>query len=55
VLALRGDDDRKIYVGEQADRGPAVPGLPADDLPGVQPCALLGKPVIFFVVAGCAH
>ena len=36
LLALDGDGDGEVDVGEQADRGPAVPGLPADDLPGVQ-------------------
>jgi len=48
VLALQGDGDGEVDVGEQADGGPAVPGLPADDLPGVQARALLGKLVIFF-------
>ena len=48
MLALHGDGDREVEVGEQADRGPAVPGLPADDLPGVQAGALLGKLMIFF-------
>jgi hypothetical protein len=35
VLALQGGGGQ-VDVGEQADRGPAVPGLPADDLPGIQ-------------------
>ena len=35
VLALHGDRDGGVEVGKQADRGPAVPGPPADDLPGV--------------------
>jgi len=48
VLALQGDGDREVEVGEQADRGPAVPGLPADDLPGVQAGALLAELVILF-------
>ena len=48
MLALQGDGDGEVDVGEKADRGPAVPGLPADDLPGVQAGALLGKLVIFF-------
>ena len=26
MLALHGDGDREVEVGEQADRGPAVPG-----------------------------
>jgi hypothetical protein len=50
VLALQGDGDREVEVGAQADRGPAVPGLPADDLPGVQAGALLGKLVILLPV-----
>jgi hypothetical protein len=48
LLALDGDGDGEVDVGEQADRGPAVPGFPADDLPGVQADGLLGKLVIFF-------
>ena len=48
LLALHGDRDGKIDVGEQADRGPAVPGLPADDLPGVQAGGLLAELVILF-------
>jgi len=47
VLALHGDGDREVDVGEQADRGPAVPGLPASDLPGVQASHLLAELVIF--------
>ena len=47
VLALHGDGDREVDVGEQADRGPPVPGPPADDLPGVQPGDLLGELMIF--------
>ena len=47
MLALHGGGDRKVDVGEQADRGPAVPGLPADDLSGVKAGALLGKLMIF--------
>jgi hypothetical protein len=47
LLALHGDGDGEVDVGEQADRGPAVPGPPADDLPGVQPGGLLGELVIF--------
>ena len=47
MLALQGDGDREVEVGEQADRGPAVPGRPADDLPGVQPGDLLGELMIF--------
>jgi len=45
---LHGDGDGEVDVGQEADRGPAVPGPPADDLPGVQAGALLGKLVIFF-------
>jgi hypothetical protein len=48
LLALQGYCDGEVEVGEQADRGPAVPGFPADDLPGVQAGGLLGKLVIFF-------
>ena len=48
LLALDGDGDGEVDVGEQADRGPAVPGFPADDLSGVQAGALLGELVIFF-------
>jgi len=47
VLALHGGGDGQVDVGEQADGGPAVPGPPADDLPGVQPGGLLGYLVIF--------
>jgi hypothetical protein len=47
VLALHGGD-REVDVGEQADGGPAVPGLPAGDLPGVQAGGLLAELVIFF-------
>ena len=50
VLAVHGDGDGEVDVGEQADRGPAVPGLPADDLPGVQAGALLGELVIFLAM-----
>ena len=35
VLALQGDSDGEVDVGQQADRGPAVPGSPADDLSGI--------------------
>jgi hypothetical protein len=48
VLALQGDGDGEVDVGEQADRGPGVPGLPAEDLSGVQAGALLGELMIFF-------
>ena len=47
VLALDGGGDGQVEVGEQADGGPAVPGLPADDLPGVQAGGLLSQLVIF--------
>ena len=53
MLALQGDGDREVEVGEQADRGPAVPGLPADDLPGVQAGALLAELVILFSTETC--
>ena len=48
LFALQGDGDREVEVGEQADHGPAVPGLPADHLPGVQAGGLLAELVIFF-------
>jgi hypothetical protein len=48
LLALQGGGDGGVDVGEQADRGPAVPGFPADDLAGVQAGGLLGELVIFF-------
>jgi len=50
LLVLHGDGDREADAdaGEQAERGLAVPGPPADDLPGVQAGALLGELVIFF-------
>jgi hypothetical protein len=50
VLALDGDGDGEVDVdlGEQADRGSAVPGLPADDLSGVQADGLLAELVILF-------
>ena len=46
MLALQGDGDGEVEVCEQADRGPAVPGFPADDLPGVQAGVLLVELVI---------
>ena len=48
LLALQGYRDREVDLSERADRGPAVPGLPADDLPGVQAGAPLGELVTFF-------
>ena len=39
---LEGGGHSEEDIGEQADRGPAVPGLPADDLPGVQAAPLPG-------------
>jgi hypothetical protein len=47
MLALDGGGDGQVDVGEQADGGPAVPGLPADDLPGVEAGGLFGYLVIF--------
>jgi hypothetical protein len=47
LLALQSHGDGEVDVGEQAERGPAVPGLPADDLPGVQAGGLLGELMIF--------
>ena len=37
-----------LAVLREPDRGPAVPGLPADHLPGVQAGGLLAELVIFF-------
>ena len=50
LLALQGDGDGdgEIDVGDQADRGPAVPGPPADHLSGVQADGLLAELVILF-------
>ena len=45
ALECRSDGDED--VGEQADRGPAVPGGPGGDLPGVQPGDLLRDLVVF--------
>jgi len=45
----RATCDGEIEVGEQADGGPAVPGLPADDLPGVQAGGLLAELVILSI------
>ena len=47
LLAMHGDGGREVEVGKQADRGPAVPGLPADYLPGIQASGLLAELVIF--------
>ena len=47
LLALHCHGDGEVGIGQQAERGPAVPGLPADDLPGVQPGDLLGQLMIF--------
>ena len=38
---LRRLPDGQVDAGEQADRGPAVPGPPADDLPGSRPATCL--------------
>jgi hypothetical protein len=46
LLALQCHGDGGIDIGQQADHGPAVPGLPADDLPCVQAGGLLGELVI---------
>ena len=45
--ALAGGGDGEEGVGEQADRGPAVPGCPGGDLAAVQPADLLRLLVIF--------
>jgi hypothetical protein len=47
VIEISPASRSEVDVGQQADRGPAVPGPPADDLPGVQTGALLGHLVIF--------
>ena len=49
LLALHsdGNGDREVEVGKQADRDPAVPGLAADHLPGIQASGLLAELVIF--------
>ena len=46
--ALAGGGDGEEGVGEQADRGPAVPGCPGGDLAAVQPADLLRLLVVFF-------
>src|SRR5260370_20897170 len=45
--ALEGSGDGEEDMGEQGDGGPAVPGGPGGDLPGVQARDLLGQLVIF--------
>jgi hypothetical protein len=47
VLALQCGGDGEVEVGEQEECGPAVPGPPPDDLPGVQAGGLLSELVIF--------
>ena len=44
---LPGSGHGEERVGEQADRGSAVPGGPGGDLAAVQPADLLGQLVIF--------
>jgi len=44
---LQGAGHGEEGVGEQADRGPAVPGGPGGDLAFVEPGDLLGELVIF--------
>ena len=44
---LQGGGHGEEGVGEQADRGPAVPGGPGGDLAAVQPADLLGLLVVF--------
>jgi hypothetical protein len=46
--ALEGCGDREEDVGDQADRGPAVPGGPGGDLAAVQPGDLLRLLVVLF-------
>ena len=45
--ALEGGGHGEEDIGEQADRGPAVPGGPGGDLAAVQPADLLGLLVVF--------
>jgi hypothetical protein len=45
---LPGSGHGEERAGEQADRGPAVPGGPGGDLAAVQPADLLGQLMIFF-------
>jgi hypothetical protein len=45
--ALAGGGHGEEGVGEQADRGPAVPGGPGGDLAAVEPGDLLAQLVIF--------
>ncbi len=45
--ALPGGGHGEEGIGEQADRGPAVPGGPGGDLSAVQPGGLLGQLVVF--------
>ena len=44
---LEGGGHSEEDIGEQADRGPAVPGGPGGDLAAVQPADLLGLLVVF--------
>ena len=46
--ALAGGGDGEEGVGEQADRGPAVPGGPGGDLAAVEPGGLLRELVVLF-------
>jgi hypothetical protein len=45
--ALHCHGNGEVDMGQQADHGPAMPGLPADDLPCVQADGPLGELVIF--------
>ena len=49
--ALAGGGDGEERGGEEADRGPAVPGGPGGDLAAVQPADLLGLLVVFLSTA----
>jgi hypothetical protein len=44
---VAGGGDGEVDAGEQADGAPAVPGSPADHLPGVQASDLIGELVVF--------
>ena len=52
-VALHCHGNGEVGTGQQADHGPAVPGLPADDLRRVQAGGLLGELVIFLDPPAC--
>ena len=49
-IAVQRGGDGQVHAGEQAQGAPAVPGLPADHLAGVQVGDLLGELVISSMV-----